>query len=37
MEDNDGYLEYVMSKAREIGKEFIIDTGKGHATNVNGI
>lgn len=30
MEDNDGYLEYIMSKARQIGKEFIIDTGEGH-------
>ncbi|MDF9840425.1 hypothetical protein M2105_001424 [Paenibacillus sp. PastF-1] len=26
MGDNDEYLEYVMEKAREIGKEFVIDS-----------
>lgn len=30
MGDNDEYLEYVMEKAREIGKEFVIDTGEGN-------
>ncbi|MFB6367844.1 hypothetical protein ACFCP7_28210 [Paenibacillus elgii] len=29
MQDKDGYLEYVTLKAREAGKEFVLDSGEG--------
>ncbi|MEK4850034.1 hypothetical protein NST04_09310 [Paenibacillus sp. FSL H7-0756] len=30
MESSDEYIDYVISKAREIGKEFVIDSGEGN-------
>ncbi|MEK3879879.1 hypothetical protein [Paenibacillus sp. FSL M7-0420] len=38
MEPSDEYMDCVISKAREIGKEFVIDSGEGNdcANNEHG-
>lgn len=38
MEPSDEYMDYVISKAHEIGKEFVIDSGEGNdcANNEHG-